>query len=97
MKAVIQKHDKASIILTESKLIRYVTSLCSRFLTGEVKTRTFLLLEELSAYLRKSEYLESTLETFFATGNLVSESGLGLQQDKGWFRTAWRNICLKMY
>ena len=47
----------------------------------------FRLVEILATYLRKSEYLESTLETFFATGNLVSESGLGLQQDKGKFES----------
>ncbi|PSN31851.1 DNA-directed RNA polymerase I subunit RPA2 [Blattella germanica] len=37
----------------------------------------------LNQIFRRSGNLESTLEAFLATGNLVTHSGLGLQQDKG--------------
>lgn len=33
--------------------------------------------------LKKCDVIEHSLTNFFATGNLISKSGLGMQQDKG--------------
>jgi hypothetical protein len=40
---------------------------------------------ELNWALKKSGTIESSLNSFFATGNLSTTSGLGLLQDKGMF------------
>jgi hypothetical protein len=46
---------------------------------------------ELTWALKKSGSIESPLNSFFATGNIFSVSGLGLLQDKGTV-----SICLKL-
>lgn len=35
--------------------------------------------------LKRCDFIEHALTHFFATGNLNSKSGLGMQQDKGMF------------
>jgi hypothetical protein len=42
-----------------------------------------LIADELNWALKKSGTIESMMNTFLATGNLYSSSGLGLLQDKG--------------
>lgn len=35
--------------------------------------------------LKKCDIIEHSMTNFFATGNLTSKSGLGMQQDKGFY------------
>lgn len=35
--------------------------------------------------LKRCDFIEHSITHFFATGNLTSRSGLGMQQDKGLF------------
>jgi hypothetical protein len=46
---------------------------------------------ELNWALKKSGTIESSLNSFLATGNLYTSSGLGLLQDKGVFHISSRD------
>lgn len=50
---------------------------------------------ELNWALKKSGTIESSLNAFFATGNLYTTSGLGLLQDKGMFHISLTASSLK--
>lgn len=38
---------------------------------------------DMMTVLKRSDFIESSMTNFFATGNLISGTGLGMQQDKG--------------
>ena len=71
--------------LLKEKLGKFLVSLKYAILTrAKAQKEAFHLNTQTIAFcMKKTSMLESTFENFLGTGNLPSESGLGLMQDKG--------------